>query len=64
MGKIYEFLGLSVGVILHDMDPEERKKAYAADITYGTNNEFGFDYLETTWLYTKKTWCKENLIML
>ncbi|AZR72189.1 preprotein translocase subunit SecA [Anoxybacter fermentans] len=45
MGKIYEFLGLTVGVILNGMPPEERKKAYAADITYGTNNEFGFDYL-------------------
>ncbi|MBL7155905.1 MAG: preprotein translocase subunit SecA, partial [Candidatus Omnitrophica bacterium] len=45
MGPIYEFLGLSVGVIQHDMSPAERKKAYASDITYGTNNEFGFDYL-------------------
>ncbi len=45
MGPIYEFLGLSVGVIQHDMPPEERKLAYNSDITYGTNNEFGFDYL-------------------
>ena len=45
MGKIYEFLGLTVGVIVHDMSPEERRAAYACDITYGTNNEFGFDYL-------------------
>jgi preprotein translocase subunit SecA len=45
MGKIYEFLGLTVGVIVHDLDDEQRKAAYAADITYGTNNEFGFDYL-------------------
>ncbi|MDD7362609.1 MAG: preprotein translocase subunit SecA [Peptoniphilus sp.] len=45
MGKVYTFLGLSVGCILHDMSPEERKAAYNADITYGTNNEFGFDYL-------------------
>ncbi|MGB9835217.1 MAG: preprotein translocase subunit SecA [Candidatus Saccharicenans sp.] len=45
MGPIYKFLGLSVGVIQHDMRDAERKKAYAADITYGTNNEFGFDYL-------------------
>ncbi|PKL35082.1 MAG: preprotein translocase subunit SecA [Spirochaetae bacterium HGW-Spirochaetae-1] len=45
MGTIYEFLGLTVGVILHDMDPYQRQKAYACDITYGTNNEFGFDYL-------------------
>jgi len=45
MGKIYEFLGLSVGVIVHDLSDEERRAAYASDITYGTNNEFGFDYL-------------------
>ncbi|MFL6230356.1 MAG: preprotein translocase subunit SecA [Pyrinomonadaceae bacterium] len=45
MGRIYRFLGLSVGVIQNDMDDWERKDAYAADITYGTNNEFGFDYL-------------------
>ncbi len=45
MGKIYEFLGLTVGVIVHDLSDDERRKAYAADITYGTNNEFGFDYL-------------------
>ncbi len=45
MGPIYNFLGLSVGVIVHGMDDEERRAAYACDITYGTNNEFGFDYL-------------------
>jgi preprotein translocase subunit SecA len=45
MGKIYRFLGLSVGVIVHELDDEERREAYAADVTYGTNNEFGFDYL-------------------
>jgi preprotein translocase subunit SecA len=45
MGQIYNFLGVSVGVIVNDLDDEERKKAYACDITYGTNNEFGFDYL-------------------
>jgi len=45
MGKLYKFLGLSVGVIVHDLDDEERREAYAADVTYGTNNEFGFDYL-------------------
>src|SRR5256885_5787857 len=45
MGKLYTFLGLSVGVIVHDLDDNERRQAYAADITYGTNNEFGFDYL-------------------
>jgi preprotein translocase subunit SecA len=45
MGRIHNFLGLSVGVIIHGLDDEERREAYAADITYGTNNEFGFDYL-------------------
>ncbi|WAM36835.1 preprotein translocase subunit SecA [Caldicellulosiruptor acetigenus] len=45
MGPIYNFLGLSVGVIVHGLTHEERKKAYSCDITYGTNNEFGFDYL-------------------
>lgn len=45
MGGIYEFLGLTVGVITHDMKPEDKKKAYLADITYATNNEIGFDYL-------------------
>src|SRR5580704_7187718 len=45
MGKLYTFLGLTVGVIVHDLDDEERREAYAADVTYGTNNEFGFDYL-------------------
>ncbi|MTJ91701.1 MAG: preprotein translocase subunit SecA [Desulfovibrio sp.] len=45
MGQLYEFLGLSTGVIVHGLDDEERKVEYAKDITYGTNNEFGFDYL-------------------
>ncbi len=45
MGKIYEFLGMTVGVIVHDLSDDQRREAYAADITYGTNNEFGFDYL-------------------
>jgi preprotein translocase subunit SecA len=45
MGKLYGFLGLSVGVIVHDLDDQQRREAYAADVTYGTNNEFGFDYL-------------------
>ena len=45
MGKIHRFLGLSVGLIVHDMEPAERRRSYGADITYGTNNEFGFDYL-------------------
>ena len=45
MGQLYNFLGLSVGLILHDMDFPERKHAYSCDVTFGTNNEFGFDYL-------------------
>jgi len=45
MGKLYTFLGLSVGVIVHDLDDVQRREAYASDVTYGTNNEFGFDYL-------------------
>ena len=45
MGKVYRFLGLSVGLIIHDLLPEQRRAAYAADVTYGTNNELGFDYL-------------------
>ena len=45
MGGIYRFLGLEVGLIQAQMSPEQRRPAYAADITYGTNNEFGFDYL-------------------
>ena len=45
MGQLYRFLGLTVGVIIHDLDDRERREAYAADVTYGTNNEFGFDYL-------------------
>ena len=51
MGRLYKFLGLSVGVIVHGLDDEERKAAYACDITYGTNNEFGFDYLRDNMKY-------------
>ncbi|HEY1944318.1 MAG TPA: preprotein translocase subunit SecA [Roseiarcus sp.] len=51
MGQIYRFLGMSVGVIVHGLDDEERRQAYAADITYGTNNEFGFDYLRDNMKY-------------
>ena len=45
MGQVYEFLGLTVGCIVHGLDDSERREQYACDITYGTNNEFGFDYL-------------------
>jgi preprotein translocase subunit SecA len=51
MGQIYKFLGMSVGVIVHGLDDEERKAAYACDITYGTNNEYGFDYLRDNMKY-------------
>ena len=54
MGKLYRFLGLSVGVNLSRMDPSDKKTAYAADITYGTNNEFGFDYLRDNMVYSKE----------
>ena len=58
MGKIYEFLGLKVGLIVHGLNYEERKEAYNADITYGTNNEFGFDYLRDNMVLYKGTWFK------
>jgi preprotein translocase subunit SecA len=51
MGQIYNFLGMSVGVIVHGLDDDERRAAYAADITYGTNNEYGFDYLRDNMKY-------------
>ncbi|CAM5198553.1 preprotein translocase subunit SecA [Bosea thiooxidans] len=51
MAKLYNFLGLSVGIIVHGLDDEERQRAYACDITYGTNNEFGFDYLRDNMKY-------------
>src|SRR5260370_944518 len=51
MGQIYKFLGLSVGVIVHELTDEERKAAYACDVTYGTNNELGFDYLRDNMKY-------------
>ena len=52
MGRVHRFLGLKVGVILSNMSPTERREAYAADITYGTNNEFGFDYLRDNMAWT------------
>lgn len=54
MGRIYEFLGMTVGLVVHDMSNDERRKAYAADITYGTNNEFGFDYLRDNMVIYKE----------
>lgn len=52
MGQIYQFLGLTVGLIQHDLEPPDRRQAYACDITYGTNNEFGFDYLRDNMVIT------------
>jgi preprotein translocase subunit SecA len=52
MGKVYRFLGLDVGVIVHGLDDSQRKAAYGADVTYGTNNEFGFDYLRDNMKYS------------
>ncbi len=54
MGQVYKFLGLSVGVIIHDLDDEQRKAAYGSDVTYGTNNEFGFDYLRDNMKYARE----------
>ncbi|WP_246578150.1 preprotein translocase subunit SecA [Clostridium frigoris] len=54
MGRIHEFLGLTVGVIIHDIDQNQRQEAYNADITYGTNNEFGFDYLRDNMVVYKE----------
>jgi len=51
MSPLYKALGLSVGVIVHDLDDDQRRAAYGADITYGTNNEFGFDYLRDNMKY-------------
>ena len=51
MGQIYQFLGMTVGVIVHGLDDDQRREAYAADVTYGTNNEFGFDYLRDNMKY-------------
>jgi len=60
MGKIYRFLGLSVGCIVHGLDDEERRAAYAADVTYGTNNEFGFDYLRDNMKYARTEMCQRK----
>lgn len=61
MGKVFEYLGLSVGCIVHDMPKEDRKIAYAADITYGTNNEFGFDYLRDNMVIYKENMVQRDL---
>lgn len=61
MGRIYKFLGLSVGLITHDMQFPDRKAAYQADITYGTNNEFGFDYLRDNMVVDKDQMVQREL---
>ena len=61
MGKLYKFLGLSVGLVIAGMDPEAKQKAYAADITYGTNNEFGFDYLRDNMVIYKNQLVQRGL---
>ena len=61
MGKLYKFLGLSVGLVIAGMDPQAKQKAYAADITYGTNNEFGFDYLRDNMVIYKNQLVQRGL---
>jgi preprotein translocase subunit SecA len=61
MGRIYKFLGLSVGLVVHGIEPPEKKLAYAADITYGTNNEFGFDYLRDNMAFRKESMVQRPL---
>ncbi len=61
MGTIYKFLGLSVGVILHNLDDQERQQGYGADVTYGTNNEFGFDYLRDNMKFHRKDCVQREL---
>lgn len=61
MGKIYRFLGLSVGLIVHGLDNDERREAYACDITYGTNNEYGFDYLRDNMVVYKEDMAQREL---
>jgi preprotein translocase subunit SecA len=60
MGAIYRFLGLSTGTILHEKSDQERKEAYNADVTYGTNNEFGFDYLRDNMKFDIKDYCQRD----
>ena len=61
MGKVHEFLGLTVGVVLNDMEPEERREAYGCDITYVTNNELGFDYLRDNMVIYKEQLVQRDL---
>lgn len=61
MGQIYRYLGMTVGVIVHGLDDEARRQAYGADITYGTNNEFGFDFLRDNMKFTLEEMCQREL---
>jgi len=61
MGEIYKFLGLSVGIIQHDMDDRKRQEAYGSDVTYGTNNEFGFDYLRDNMKFSIDAYVQREL---
>ncbi len=61
MGEVYRFLGLSTGTILHDMEDADRREAYFSDVTYGTNNEFGFDYLRDNMKFQKEDFCQREL---
>ena len=61
MGKLYKFLGLTVGLVIAGMNPEKKKEAYAADITYGTNNEYGFDYLRDNMVINKEEMVQREL---
>ncbi len=61
MGKVYEFLGLSVGLIVHGLDSEERQRSYSCDVTYGTNNEFGFDYLRDNMVIYREQMVQKEL---
>ena len=63
MGSIYRFLGLDVGLIVHGLSSQQRKASYRADITYGTNNEFGFDYLRDNMVLYKEHLCSSPFIM-
>ncbi len=60
MGRVYTFLGMTVGVIVHGLDDDQRRQSYAADITYGTNNEFGFDYLRDNMKYELAAMCQRG----
>ena len=60
MGELYRFLGLTTGCILHELNDDERRAAYAADVTYGTNNEFGFDYLRDNMKFSLRDYCQRG----